>query len=417
MRSLKSLALATPTGPQCREFYAALRHIGTMVGSNLRSRDISKVNWKSTVGRAVGCAPGLAMAPVAAFLVATALFPDAAHAAIDSAKVRVELVARPGSASGAEQDFKVPDGSVLRTGDGVQLRLASETDAYVYVIAYGSSNRAIFLHPFSAKPDDALIRQGATEVVPEGGVFLPLDDREGRETLFTIISDVPLTGMADLLSRIEAYEGDAAAIAAMLAATYPSVRHLSFKHIGASPLVGVATNAPRSSAAPGTADGSVGIGASPLPAAGGDWSTSSSRGFGASGTAAGGAAAASAGTRGQSTGSPETTTAAVQTPPTATRRVPVGESAAETAAQTAAETAGAPVSSALRRAREAAGIDETQFRGMLATLPDSSQSEVPESIRTTDEELDVLGAEGSRIRALGGIQAQSGGNSQNKLQN
>jgi len=406
--------LATPTGPQCREFYAALHHIGTMAGCNLRLRDISKINWKSTVGQAAPWAPGWAMALVAALILATASFPGAAQAAIDGANVSVDLVARPGSASGAGQDFKVPDGSVLRTGDGVQLRLASDTDAYVYVIAHGSSNSAIFLHPFSAKPEDALIRGGKTEVVPESGVFLPLDDREGRETLFTIISDVPLTDMAELLPRIEAYEGDAGAIVAMLAANYPSVRHLSFKHIGASPLVGVATNAPRSSKAPGTADGSVGFGASSRPAAGGDWSTSSSQGFGA------GAAAASAGVRGQSTRSSGTATAAAQTPPSASPRVPVAEPATEAAT----ETVKASVSPALRRAREAAGIDEKQFHGMLATLPDSNHAQVPESMRTSDTEQGVLGAEGSRVRALGGLQAQSDGHwpsgdgdSRNKLQN
>ncbi len=402
--------MATLTGPQCREFYAALRHTGTVAGGNLRLRDISKLDWKRTVGQAAPWAPGWAMALAAVLVVATALLSGAAHGAIDGAKVSVDLVARPGSASGAGQDFTVPDGSVLRTGDGVQLRLASDTDAYVYVIAYGSSNSAIFLHPFSAKPEDARIRGGKTEVVPESGDFLPLDDREGRETLFTIISDVPLTDMAELLPRIEAYEGDAGAVVAMLAANYPSVRHLSFKHIGATPLVGIATNAPRSSKTSGSADGSAGFGASSSAAAGGDWSTSSSQGFGAGAAAAGGAAVASAGIRGQGTTSSGTATAATQTPPSASPRVPVAEPAAT-------ETVTAPVSSALRRAREAAGIDESQFHGMLATLPDGNQAQVPESMRTSDAEQGVLGAEGSRIRALGGTQAQSDGDSQNKLQN
>jgi len=112
------------------------------------------------------------MVLAASLLVAMGLFSGGAHGAVDGLKVTVELVARPGAASGAGQDFVVPDGSVLRTGDGVQLRLASDTDVYVYVIAHGSSNRAIFLHPFSAKPDEALIAKGRTEVVPASGGFL-----------------------------------------------------------------------------------------------------------------------------------------------------------------------------------------------------------------------------------------------------
>lgn len=383
--------MATRTGPQCREFYAALHHIGIMTGRNLRFRDISRVYWTGALGRVAALPPPLAIVLAASLLLAMGLFPGAAHGAVDGAKVTVELVARPGAASGAGQDFVVPDGSVLRTGDGVQLRLASDTDVYIYVIAHGSSNRAIFLHPFSAKADEALIAKGRTEVVPASGGFLPLDDREGRETLFTIISDVPLTDMAGLLSRIEAHQGDTSAIATMLGATYRSVGRLSFKHIGASPLVGMAANAPRSSRSSETAGFSsagANTGASALPPASGDWSASSSRGFGASGAAA---AATSASTRGQSATSASTVAPAAQTPP---------------ATSTAREKVTAPVSSALRDARKAAGIDESQFRGILATLPDGSQGEVPESMRPSYEVQGVLGAEGSRIRAFGETQVQ-----------
>ena len=362
------------------------------------------------------------MVLVASLLLAMGLFPGGAHAAIDAAKVSVELVARPASASGAEQDFKVPDGSVLRTGDGVQLRLESDTDVYIYVIAYGSSNTAIFLHPFSARPDDALIQKGQTEVIPESGVFLPLDGREGRETLFTIISDVPLTDISNLLPRMEAHEDDASAITAMLRAAYPLVERLSFKHIGASPLVGISANAPRASSSPETSgltsdsrdsvDDRDGVaGTSPLPTAGGDWSASSGRGFGAGEAAAAGAvtATASAARQGATSRSTEET---AQTSPDTT-----GNAAAS-------EKVSAPGSSALRDAREAAGIDERQFRGILATLPGGDQAGVPESMRKPHEEHGVLGGGGSRIRALERAQVQSGaswpsndGDSQNKLKN
>ncbi len=387
--------------------YAALRHIGIVACCNLRFRKISNVYAKGTLGRAGGCLASLPMVLVAPLLLATGLFVGPAHGAIDAAKVSVELVARPGSASGAGQDFRVPDGSVLRTGDGVQLRLESDTDVYVYVIAYGSSNTAVLLHPFSARPGDALIRKGQTAVIPEGGVFLPLDGREGRETLFTIISDVPLAEIVDLLPRIEAHEGNTRGIAAMLGAAYPLVRHLSFKHIGASPLVGIALNAPRASPpaeSPGlTSDtrntgGNVDrvaervAGASPPAPAGGDWSASASRDFGVG------------------------IAAAAQSPPGTIGDVPGGA--------TASEKDSAPVSSALRDARKAAGIDRHQFRGILATLPGGSQAEVPESMLKPHEEQGVLGGGGSRIRALGRAQVRSSeswpgddGDSQNKLQN
>ena len=70
----------------------------------------------------------------------------------------------------------------------------------------------------------------------------------------------------------------------------------------------------------------------------------------------------------------------------------------------------APVSSALREAREAAGMDEHQFRGILTTLPDSSRAAVPDAFRKPFEEQGVLSAEGSRIRALerAGLESDAG---------
>jgi len=337
------------------------------------------------------------MTLTAALLAAIGLPAGDARAAAVAAKVKVELVARPGSASGAGQDFSVRDGGVLRSGDGVQLRLQSDTDAYVYIIAHGSSNTAVLLHPFSATSDDALIRRGQEEIIPEAGVFLPLDGREGRETLFTIISDVPLSGISDLLPRIEAHGGDLSAITTMIEATYPLAGRLTFKHIGATPLVGVASTVPRASpetsspaAKTKTADGNPPLvaGASLLPPASSGWSVPSTQGFGTSEATTAGAAPAAASA---STGSGKSTSAA----PVAAETTPGDAGNVQ-----ASEASPIPVSSALREAREAAGIDEHQFRGILATLPDSSRAAVPDTLRKPFKEQGVLSAEGSRIRAL-----------------
>lgn len=316
-------------------------------------------------------------------------------------------MARPAAASGADQDFLVRDGGVLRSGDGVQLRLQADTDAYVYVIAYGSSGSAMLLHPFSEKPGDALIRQGQADVIPESGVFLPLDDREGRETLFTIVSGSPLKGIADLLPRLEAEGGDLNAATETIRAAYPQARRLSFKHIGARPLVGVAATTPRASPSQ----------SSPSSAAGA-WSVPSSQGFGAT----------------------EASTAETAPAATPVSTDSTGEAAAATAAaavasprdgepEPAASTEPGPgdadeVSPALRKAREAAGIDEDQFRGILAALPGSEQVEVPKSFRKPSAEQGVLSAEGSRIRALDSVQLESeegwpqdDGDSRTKIQN
>ena len=353
------------------------------------------------------------MVIIAGLLAAAGLPGGDARAAIDvAAKVRVELVARPGSASGAGQDFVLRDGGVLRSGDGVQLRLRSEADAYVYIVAYGSSNTAVLLRPFSGMPGDARIGKGQREVIPKAGVFLPLDNREGRETLFTIVSDVPLPSISELLPRMEAQGDDIAAVTALIKATYPQARRLSFKHIGARPLVGVAASAPRVPPSAQTqspaaelqnSDGDANrlAGAGLLAPAGGGWSLPSSEGFGTSEVTPTGAAPA------------------VDSTPGATGNLQAGA----VASAPAPAPASAPASSALRKAREAAGIDEGQFRGILASLPDSGAADAPESIRTPYKEQGVLSAEGSRIRAFDGARLESGtgwssnDDSRNSIQN
>ncbi len=406
-----SLALAARTGRQCREILAALRHNGTVGSRNQKSRELTEVHANGTRRRTVAGALATRTAIVAGLVLAAWLPSGGARAAIDvAAKVRVDLVARPGSGSGAAQDFVIRDGGVLRSGDGVQLRLQSETDAYVYIVAYGSSNTAVLLRPFSARLGDALIRKGQRDVVPKDGVFLPLDDREGRETLFTIVSDVPLPNISDLLPRMEAQGSDLTAITAVVKAAYPQARRLSFKHIGASPLVGVAVATPRESPpaqtqrSPGESQGSGGdanrlAGATPLPPAGGGWSVPAGEGFGSSEATATGAA-------------------------TATKSTPAGNGTVQNSAA-AGEAASAPVSSALRKARQAAGIDESRFRGILAALPEGGLAAAPELIGTPSayQEQGVLSAEGDRIRALDGIRLEPGaswsgdGDSQKRIQN
>lgn len=380
---------------------------------------------KGTVEWAGTRFPGLLMTVLAALPAAIGLPAGDARAAVDlAAKVKVELVARPGSASGSAQDFSVRDGGVLRSGDGVQLRLQSETDAYVYIIAYGSSNTAVLLHPFSGIGDDALIRRGQEAIIPGAGVFLPLDGREGRETLFTILSDVPLPGIPDLLPRMEAHGGDLSAITTLIEASFPLAGRLTFKHIGATPLVGVAATVPRAplsleTTSPAvetkTRDGNAPavVGASLLPPASSGWSVPSSQDFGTGGAATAGAAPAAA----AASANAGTSTSAA---PMAAGTAP-GDAAGSVQAS---EASVAPVSSALREARAAAGMDESQFRGILATLADSSRAVVPDALRKPFKEQGVLSAEGSRIRAFerAGLESDTGwpsdvGGSPKNLQN
>jgi hypothetical protein len=157
-----------------------------------------------------------------------------------------------------------------------------------------------------------------------------------------------------------------------------------------------ASRAAPAAATPQVATEALGGGASRLPPADAGWSVPSSRGFGTDEAPAAGTATAATGTRVQPTAS----TAAIP------------EAAAGVATE---EASSQPASSALRRAREAAGIEEHEFRGILATLPDGSQGAVPASVRKPYKEHGVLSGQGSRIRSL--KRAELGSDDGNRSQN
>jgi len=379
---------------------------------NLRSWDFSKMCANDPCGRARRPSLAALVVAIPVLMVLTGMPMAVALAAIDmTAKVDVELVARSGSA----QDFVVRDGGVLRSGDGLQLRLASDIQAYVYIIAYGSSHTAVLLHPFSARPADALIRPGQKEVIPEPGVFLPLDGHEGVETLFTIASDAPLKNIADLLARIETHGDDLAAISAMLRSSFPLARRLSFKHIGASPLVGVTATAPRAAAsaeksAPG-AGGNAALDAGPslLPPAAGGWAVSSSKSFAPPAGDSPAPAGADAGRSGDASAAPAVLASVAGEAPAGTSvNTSASPSATDPASDPASAAAAPAASSARQAARAAAGIDEQRFRGILATLPSDGSADAPTATGKPFQEQGVLAAEGSRIRALERAQLQSG---------
>ena len=146
-------------------------------------------------------------------------------------------------ADGEPAEITLQPGGVLRTGDGVQVRVRTTTDAYVYVIAYGSSGSAMLLHPFSGNHDEARVSSGTEQVVPRPGVFIPLDRTLGQEGLFAISSSTPVEGLSRLLVRMESFGADLAAVERVVRREFRGATHLAFRHIGQTPLIGVTPDA------------------------------------------------------------------------------------------------------------------------------------------------------------------------------
>jgi hypothetical protein len=164
----------------------------------------------------------------------------------------MEVLARVRLGSGESTPIRVTDEGTLRTGDGLQIRLKVQRDAYVYVIAYGSSQSGLLLHPFSGNDVDAFVRAGEERVIPGPGRYLPLDRQLGRESIYAVATQSPATTLSSLLVRMEAHGDDRAAIMATVQSSFPELTGVSFHHVDNAPLVGVPSSA-RSAGATGSA--------------------------------------------------------------------------------------------------------------------------------------------------------------------
>ena len=94
-------------------------------------------------------------------------------------------------------------GTTLRTGDGVRIEVGSDDRAYVYVFAIGASGSAVLLHPFSRRPEQALVQAESTLTIPQRGAYLPLDRHVGREIVVAVSSRTPIRDLDGLLVSAE----------------------------------------------------------------------------------------------------------------------------------------------------------------------------------------------------------------------
>ena len=369
---------------------------------------------------------------------AIALSPALAGAAVETG-VSLEVIART-AGTDAANDFSVRDGGVLRTGDGVRLHLRARRDAYVYVIAYGSSHTAALVFPYSARAEDARVRAGSERIIPRSDRFLPLDDVEGRESLFTIVSDEPIEDIDALMARMEAQGEDLIGVTEVVRRAHPDSARLTFKHLGKAPLVGVdlagvprsggGLDAPLDKPAAELSLGGRRFASESLPTDDASRVVGADLGAGAGDT--GGTSYVSPGQYGRTSSSaPVGDAAAAQqraepsTAASAEREAESAVAAADTRgdvpgdAAVAASVAAAPraddaarggepeaaqpedrrVAAARERARSRAGIGSVEFQSILSGLP-PAQPGGDGSPGPGLPEVGVLSAVGERIRAL-----------------
>jgi len=97
---------------------------------------------------------------------------------------------------------EVDAASTFRSGDRLKITVESNDDAYLYVIARGSSGLWKVLFPVSEVANgDNLIQPFRRYEVPNGGRFY-FDDQAGEENLFLVLSRKPEKNFEDLIYSI-----------------------------------------------------------------------------------------------------------------------------------------------------------------------------------------------------------------------
>jgi hypothetical protein len=176
----------------------------------------------------------LVFAPSAVPSRAVAAEPGAAEQA-----VRLTVDARYRREDGEWLEFPVADGDVLRSGNGLRIRVEVLAPAYLHVALVGSSGKAFLAFPTTRAQLERKAPVGGRLEIPPEGQFFTLDDTVGQEAVFAFAASEPLTDPAGLIQDLNEPRGDIEVITAYLRERFPEVHRVAFAHISDSPLVGV----------------------------------------------------------------------------------------------------------------------------------------------------------------------------------
>lgn len=164
----------------------------------------------------------------------------------DFASTKVTIQAERDDPKGinAPQTIPVVEGSLLKTGDRVRLKIVPSRDAYVYVFHIDSSDHAMLLYPGTENYFPNLAKRGVKSRNPLPGgepLLVPplppkgkaewfvLDSHKGRERFFVVCSLFPISKTQSYVRRLQGKNGVALFLKSIseLGATCKTA---SFKH-------------------------------------------------------------------------------------------------------------------------------------------------------------------------------------------
>ena len=142
--------------------------------------------------------PGAVTSP-SAMSVVTVVSPDVSA----SLSLSMNIIGQRKEPNGNYTEVIVREGSVLRSGDGFQVRVESTRPSYLYVLLYDSRGQASQLFPDPKIDQPGFVGGNQKVLIPDKDLWFWLDDQPGTETVYVVASEERVSNIRGLLEEME----------------------------------------------------------------------------------------------------------------------------------------------------------------------------------------------------------------------
>lgn len=113
-------------------------------------------------------------------------------------------------------ELRFGEGSTVRSGQKFKIRVQLNSDCYFYVLLYDSQGEASVLFPHKEIGLGNDVRGGVSYEIPDGRTWYWFDENRGEETFYLVASYSPMSGLDQILAKMEQAgdQGRAHAVAA-----------------------------------------------------------------------------------------------------------------------------------------------------------------------------------------------------------
>ena len=142
---------------------------------------------------------------------------------------KTSAIATRGTTGGETVEKIIKDGDTLYSDDYCRINFKTDQDAYAYVLYYDSSGNLHQLYPDLGTEIHQKVKGKTKYTIPAGeNNWFQLDNRSGRETVFVLASDKPISDLKETFGAVQGKSAEEAFEVLKGKATVAKV--LSFNH-------------------------------------------------------------------------------------------------------------------------------------------------------------------------------------------